>query len=152
VNVRIDIAVNDDVLRVALEELKIAHNPPTITTNWQNVKKHASTVGFHKEEFGHYILSENHVALQTLPPSYVRLPLFQLQPRIRETLLHELRHAHQHQTWPEARRARMFDGPYHTRDAEIDARGWAYKACLEPKYRDLVKVTRTQLGKGVILP
>lgn len=149
---RVEITIDTDVLKLVLQELQIDHRPPTITANWQDVKKHKGAKWFNGEEFAHYIPAENHVVLQTLPPSYARLPLFQLQPRIRETLLHELRHAHQHETWPETRRARMYDGPYWLRDMEIDARGWAYKAAHQDRYRKLVAVERQPIGAGMRLP
>ena len=149
---RIELNVDEDVLKLALQELQIDHRPPTITTNWQDVKKHKGAKWFNGEEFAHYIPAEHHVAIQTLPPSYQRLPLHLLQPRMRETLLHELRHAHQNECWPETRRARMHDGPYWLRDCEVDARGWAYKAAHTEKYKKLVRVERQQIGTGMRLP
>lgn len=149
---RIDITIDDVVLKEVLVELKIDHRPPTITTNDQKVKKHKGAKWFNGEEWGHYVPSENHVAIQTLPEDLQRLPLFRLVPKIRETLLHELRHAHQYETWSEPRKERMHDGPYWLRDCEIDARGWAYKAATGPKFKKLVEVKRQPIGAGMRLP
>lgn len=149
---RIDIQVREDVLLDVLEHLKLSDQRPTITTNFTDVAALKKKAGFHSEEFGHYLPGENHVVIQTLPPSYARLPLFRLQPRIRETLLHELRHAHQYLVWPEHRRARMRDGGYWCCDSEKDARKWGYTMAMSDRFRKLVTVTRQELGQAVKLP
>jgi len=149
---RIDIEINEEILRSVMTELKIEHKPPTITTNHQDVKSLMKKTGFVREEWGHYLIAENHIALQSLPPSYARLHLFHLQPHVREVLLHELRHAHQYECWPKERLSRAFDGPYWLQDGEKDARKWSYAANQRDDFRGLVKVTRQALGEPVKLP
>jgi len=149
---RIDIEIHDETLKAVLIDLKIEHKPPSITTNFQDVKALSKKSGYESERWGMFDPAKNHVFLQTLPASYARLPLFHLQPFVREVLLHELRHAHQFECWPEERRKRMLDGPYWLRDAEKDARRWSYKAHLRPDWRPLLKVTRQALGEPTRLP
>ena len=149
---RIEIKINKPVLQLVLAELQLVDKAPTITPNFQDVAALKKKKGYCSEEWGHYVVAQNHVVLQVLPPSYARLPLFQLVPHIRETLLHELRHAYQYRHWDESRKERMWDGPYWLRDMEKDARAWSYDAGQKPEYREVVKVTRIPQGKAVKLP
>jgi hypothetical protein len=142
---RLDVQIDKDVLTDVFAALGLSDTPPSITYNATKIAKDKNG-----EDWGMYDAVKNHIYIFCLPESFQKLPLKKLQPLIRDTLLHEIRHAYQQKHWSPERMERARQGGYRVRGVEKDARKWALDN--SPKFKGLVKVRRQQVGAGRKLP
>jgi hypothetical protein len=143
--VRVSIELDEDVLAAVIEELKLS-NPPTFTLNSRGKVNPEGNTGRFSEIRGLYDPATNHVTVAAARPEHSREGLYVLTKHLRHTVLHELRHAWQREHWTAEQKRRAGEGEYELRIEERDANDWA--AYASPKYRGLVRVSRTQVGKS----
>lgn len=137
---RVSIELDEKLLADAISELELK-NAPTFTLN-DSGRSHAE----HERVRGVYHPATNHITITSQGESYTREGLYVLTKHVRFTVLHELRHAWQREHWSPEQQRLGAAGDYADRIEEQDANAWADYA--SPKYRGLVVITRTPVGKS----
>lgn len=138
---RVSIELDEAVLAQIIAELELS-DPPTFTLNGSSTTQKFDGAKVR----GYYSPADNHVSISTQGESYEKEGLVVLTKHIRFTVLHELRHAWQREHWTDEQKALGSIGPYNLRPEELDANAWADYA--SPKYRGIVRVKKTQVGKS----
>lgn len=138
----VSIEMDFEILCQVIGELELS-NPPTFALNHSG---QLSGVRTNAHVRGSYHQASNHVTVTSQGSSYEREGLYVLTKHIRFTVLHELRHAWQREHWTEEQLIAGQQGDYAHRLEETDANQWADYAM--PKYRGLVNIKRTQVGKS----
>ena len=140
---RIQVELDEEVLRRVIEELELS-NPPDFTLNHSGKFPKSFFGEEHKNVRGSYEPATNHVTITSQGESFEREGLYVLTKHIRFTVLHELRHAWQREHWTAEEKREAARGSYRERKEEIDANKWA--AYASPLYAKLVTIKRTTVG------
>ena len=140
----VTIELDSETLEDVICELELS-NPPTFALNHSG-RLSGVRVRDNQQVRGSYHGASNHVTITSQGSSYEREGLFVLTKHVRFTVLHELRHAWQREHWTEEQQIAGRLGSYEFRLEETDANSWADYAM--PKYRGLVTIKRTQVGKS----
>ena len=141
---RVSITLGETDFRHALQELEIDQNPPDMILNYSG--HHPELSKQHGVVRSVYVPSDHHILITTQGEAFEREGLLVMTKHLRFTVLHELRHAHQHTHWSAEQLIEARRGPYELRGVELDANAWADYAM--PIYPGLVIVKRQQVGKS----
>lgn len=140
---QLDVIVNDDVLHRVTQELGLAWPvririrfsaaPPPERTGYILRARANLTPGIHQ------------ISVETNVKIYRSAKLGEIQKECRLTLLHELKHAEQHEYW--SPREWFLDDlrPYALRRSEVEAEAWAKEHYA--RYKDILRIKPKHVGR-----
>ena len=139
---QLDVIVNDDVLRRVTQELGLG-KPVAIRIRFSAapppdrhgliLRAASLTPDIHQ------------IAIETNVKMYRSAKLHEIQKECRLTLLHELKHAEQHEYWSPLDWALDDKMPYALKRSEVEAEAWAKEHYQQ--YKDILKIKPKHVGR-----
>ena len=137
--VRIGLELDETVLAEVIADLQLS-DPPTFVLNHSGRIADHPDLGKDGRFRGLYSPGENLVTIATGLDGMRHETYTILSRHLKNTVLHELRHAFQREHWDDEMKAWAKRGGYHERPEEVDARRYADENA--ERFKGLVRVTK----------